>query len=242
MLQFLHLPLFAPTFIAVLFRPLEFFRAYHELVTTRQASFWDLNTERPGDPYLGPVKFAALAITISNLFFPLILALGERAGAFSPDFLAFADWAREEGHLDPLSFTGVGILDDFLRSVLVLIVFYGLGRLIALISGGRIPARFAAGYFFYWNAWDLLGALASFVLVLMGVFVPLYETALPMLVDTLISLGGLFMFLVFPILFWPRIMSVTRLRTAAALVGGLAIWIAAIAVVAPLIVDMPDFG
>lgn len=242
MLQFLHLPLFVPTFLAILFRPLTFFRAYHQIVTTREASFWDLNAEREGDPYLGPVKFAALAITISNLIFPLVLSLGVQVGAISPNYAAFAEWAKEQGYLDPLSFTGIGIIDDFLRDLLVLLVFYGLGHLIALISAGKISARFAAGYFFYWNAWSLLGALMGFGLILISVFIPLFQTALPALIDTLIYLVSFFMFLGFPILFWPRIMDISWQRAAVALLGGLAIWIAAIAVLGPLIVDVPDFG
>ena len=242
MLQFLHLPLFIPTFLAVLVRPLNFFREYHQLVKTREASFWDLNAEREGDSYLGPVKFAALAITISNLILPLFLALGVQVGAVSPDFAAFAEWAKEQGYLDPLSFTGIGIIDDFLRDILVLLVFYGLGHLIGLISAGKISPRFAAGYFFYWNAWSLLAALVGFGLVVISVFIPLFQTALPALIDALIYLVSLFMFLGFPILFWPRIMEISRQRAAVALLGGLAIWIAVLAVLSPLIVDMPDFG
>jgi hypothetical protein len=37
-------------------------------------------------------------------------------------------------------------------------------------------------------------------------------------------------------------MDISWQRVAVALLGGLAIWIAAIAVLSPLIVDMPDFG
>ena len=241
MLQFQHLPLFVPTFLAILFRPLTFFRAYHQLVTAREVSFWDLNAEREGDPYLGPVKFAALAITISNLIFPLVLSLGVQVGAVSPDYAAFAEWAKEQGYLDPLNFTGIGIIDDFLRDLLALLVFYGLGYSIALISAGKISARFAAGYFFYWNAWSLLSALIGFGLILISVFIPLVQTGLPALIDTLIYFISFFMFLGFPILFWPRIMDISWQRAAVALLGGLAIWITAIAVLGPLIVDVPDF-
>lgn len=242
MLQFLHLPLFIPTFIAALFRPLSFFRAYHQLATTREAAFWDLNAEREGDPYLGPVKFAALAITISNLIFPIFLALGVQVDAVSPDFVAFADWAKEQGYLEPLSITGIGIIDDFLRDLLALLVFYGLGHLIALISAGKIAPRFAAGYFFYWNAWSLLGALVGFGMVVISVFFPLFQTALPALIDAFIYVVSLFMFLGFPILFWPRFIDISWQRSAIALLGGLAIWIAAIALLSPLIVEMPDIG
>ncbi len=241
MLQFLHLPLFVPTFLAILFRPLTFFNEYKQLVTTREVSFWDLNAERKGDPYLGPVKFAALAITISNLIFPLFLSLGVQVGAVSPDHVAFAEWAQEKGYLDPLSFTGIGIIDNFLRGLLAMLVFYGLGHLIAIFSAGKISARFAAGYFFYWNAWSLLSTLVGFALILISVFIPLFQTGLPGLIDTLIYLISFFMFLGFPILFWPQIMDISWQRVAVALFGGLVIWIAAIAVLGSIIVDMPNF-
>jgi hypothetical protein len=201
MLQFQHLPLFVPTFHAILFRPLTFFSDYRQLVTTREESFWDLNAEREGDPYLGPVKFSALAITISNLIFPLVLSLGVQVGAVNPDYAAFAEWAKQQGYLDPLSFTEIEIIDDFLRDVLVLLVFYGLGQLIALISAGKISSRFAAGYFFYWNAWSLLGTLMSFGLILISLFIPLFHTALPALINTLIYL--LIRFPIFPICKFP---------------------------------------
>ena len=242
MLQFLHLPLFVPTFVAILFRPRAFFRAYHELVTTRPGSFWDLNAEREGDRYLGPVKFSALAITISNLILPLFLTLGVQVGAVSAEYAAFAKWAEEQGYLE-LGFTGIGLIDDFLRDLLALLVFYGLGHLIALFSGRRISARFAAGYFFYWNAWSLLGALIGLVLVLVlvGWFVPLFETQVPELVDKAFAFVSFFMFIGFPLLFWPRIIGISWQRTAVAVLGGLAVWIAIMFALAPMIVDVPEF-
>ncbi|MCG8489463.1 MAG: hypothetical protein MI756_18490 [Chromatiales bacterium] len=242
MLQLLHLPLFIPTFIAVLVRPLKFFRDYHQLVISRETSFWDINAEREDDPYLSPVKFSALAILLSNLIFPLILQLGVEVGAISPHYAAFADWAEKEGHLDPFSPTGIGIVDDLIREVLVLAMFYILGHLIALLSANRIPARFAAGYYFYWNAWTLLGALVSFGLIVISLVVPLYQTGLPLILDSLINIASLLMFFLFPIFFWPRFVEISRLRCAMALLGGFIIWVALIAMIAPIIVDMPDFG
>jgi hypothetical protein len=241
MLQFLHLPLFIPTFVAVLFRPLRFFRAYHELVKTRPGSFWDLNAEKEGDRYLGPVKFSALAIAISNLLLPVILMLGVEVGAVSRDYAQFAEWAEQQGYLDPPEFTGVGLIDDVIREVLVLAMFYGLGCLIALFSGRRIPARFAAGYFFYWNAWGLLGSLVSVAFILVAWIIPIFDTGLPFLVGQVINIASMFMFVGFPIFFWPRIVDVSWQRTAVALVGGMAVWIGAIAILAPLIVDIPQF-
>jgi hypothetical protein len=163
-------------------------------------------------------------------------------GALSPDFVAFAEWAERKGYLNPLKFTGISIIDEFLRDLLALLVFYGLGHSIALISAGKISPRFAAGYFFYWNAWSLLGTLLGVCMILVGMVIPLFQTALPALVDTLMYIVAAFMFLGFPILFWPRIADVSWQRTAVALAGGLAIWIATIAILAPLIVDMPSFG
>ena len=174
--QLLHLPRFVPTLLAILFQPLTFFRAYHHLVTTREMSFWDVNAERAGDHYLGPVKFAALAMAISNLLFPLVLSRGVQVGAVSPDYAAFPEWAEAQGYLDPLSLTGIGIIDDFVRDLLGLLVFYGLGHLMALFSAGKISARFAAGYFFYWNAWSLAGTLTGFGLILISRLVPFSDT------------------------------------------------------------------
>ncbi|MFZ1105249.1 MAG: hypothetical protein WAN86_20765 [Hyphomicrobiaceae bacterium] len=172
----------------------------------------------------------------------MTLAFGPEAGALSPDFVAFAEWAEGKGYLSPLKFTGINIIDEFLRDLLALLVFYGLGYSIALISAGKISARFAAGYFFYWNAWSLLGTLLGVILILVGMVMPLFQTALPPLVGTFMYIVAAFMLLGFPILFWPRIVDVSWRRTAVALAGGLAIWIAAIAILAPLIVDMPNLG
>ncbi|MCG8009806.1 MAG: hypothetical protein N0C81_19450 [Candidatus Thiodiazotropha lotti] len=242
MLQLLHLPLFIPTLIAVLIRPLSFFRDYHQLVISRETSFWDINAERDDNPYLSPVKFSALAILLSNLIFPLILQLGVEVGAVSPHYAAFADWAEKEGHLDPFSPTGIGIIDDLIREVIVLAMFYALGHLIALLSANRIPARFAAGYYFYWSAWGLLGALVSFMLILISLILPLYETGVPLILDSLINIASLLMFFLFPIFFWPRFIEISRMRCAMAVIGGLLIWIALIAILAPMIVDTPDFS
>ncbi|MBV2090722.1 MAG: hypothetical protein KUF72_07515 [Candidatus Thiodiazotropha sp. (ex Ctena orbiculata)] len=242
MLQLLHLPLFIPTFIAILIRPLKFFRDYHQLVISRETSFWDINAEHDNDPYLSPVKFSALAILLSNLIFPLIVQLGVEVGAISPHYAAFADWAEKEGHLDPFSPSGIGIIDDLIREVIVLAMFYALGHLIALLSTKRIPARFAAGYYFYWNAWGLLGSLVSFVLIVISLIVPLYGTGLPLILNSLINVASLLMFFLFPIFFWPGFIEISRLRCAMALIGGLLIWIVLIAILAPMIVDMPDFG
>ncbi len=242
MLQFLHLPLFVPTFFAILTQPLGFFREYYQLVTTRKASFWDINAEEDSDHYLSPVKFAALALALSNLIFPLILALGTQAGVFSPEYAAFADWAEEQGYLDSPQFTGIGIVDDVLREIIVLLMFYGLGHLIALLSRKRIPARFAAGYFFYWGAWGLLGSLTQFVMVLLSSVMPGFPTRVYFFLDGAISLAAYVMFLVFPILYWPRILDISKKQSAIALLGGLAIWIPVIAIVATVIVDVPDIG
>ena len=195
MLQFLHLPLFVPTFFAIIIRPLGFFREYYQRVSARKASFWDINVEEEGDRYLGPVKFAALAVALSNLIFPLILSLGTQAGVFSPEYAAFADWAEKQGYLEPAQFTGIGIIDDVLREVIVLLMFYGLGHLIALLSQQRIPARFAAGYFFYWGAWGLLGSLVQLVTVLLSSFMPGFPAGLYVFFDITISLAAYFMFL-----------------------------------------------
>ncbi len=242
MLHFLRLPLFFTTLFAILLKPLTFFRDFHALVTNREGRFFDINAEKEGDPYLGPVKFAALAIVLSNLLFPFTLSLGVQVGAVSQEFVAFADWAKETGYLDPIRFTGIGFIDKFLRDILALIVFYGLGVLISLYSGGIIPFRFAAGYFYYWNAWSVLSAFVGIAMILVSFFIPLYQTGFPMIVDLGINLISMFMFIGFPILFWPRFIDISMGRAAIAVIGGLATWIAAIAIIVPLFVTMPEFG
>jgi hypothetical protein len=136
----------------------------------------------------------------------------------------------------------VSFIDKPLRDLLALLVFYGLGHSIALLSAGKISARFAAGYFYYWNAWSLLANLLGVALIVMSLAVPLYQTPLPGLVDMLMFAVTAFMFLGFPILFWPRIMQISWQRTAAAVVAGFAIWVAAIGVLAFFIVPTPDFS
>ena len=118
MKQFLHLPLFIPTFLAVLFHPVRFYRYYLNLILTRDESFWDLHSEREDDPYLSPVKFSALAMTLSNLVFPMILYLGVKVDAVDPNFVEFAHWAKQQGYLNPVTLTGVGFVDDFLFEIL----------------------------------------------------------------------------------------------------------------------------
>ncbi len=241
MFNLLKLPLFLPTFWAVLFRPMRFFTDYHAHVRERPARFWTLNEERGADRHMGPVKFATLAIAFSNLLLPLVLNYGVQAGAISPDFKDFADWAQAQGYLEPLSVTGIWLIDGVIREVAFLLVFYSLAVLVALFSAGAVPVRFAAGFFFYWNAWSLFGAVADVGMILVGLFVPVYTTPVPMIIGTGVYAISVFMLLGFPVLFWPRITGASRGRVVFALLAGLGTWIAIIAVVAPLVVDVPNF-
>jgi hypothetical protein len=244
-MQWLNLPLFVPTFLAIVFRPGHFFRVYHEICTTRQSSFWSLNAENEGDPYLAPVKFAALTVAISTLLVPLTYALGPRAGAMSPQQVEFANefakWAEAKGYLT-LAFIGVGFIDKFLRDVLALLVFYGLGYAIALFSAGKIAPRFAAGHFYYWNAWSLLDNLLGAALLVASLAVPLYQTPLPGMVRISMFIVTVFMFLGFPVLVWPRIVGISWQRAAVAVAAGFAIWVAGMAVLAQFILPSYDFS
>ncbi|TNE44349.1 MAG: hypothetical protein EP343_31875 [Deltaproteobacteria bacterium] len=240
MLEFLKLGLFVTTLKEILFRPVSFFRKYHELVTTRSGHFWNLNQEKDTDPFMNPVAFAALSVVISNLLYPVILYLGVQVGAVSPETLAFSNWAESKGYLKPPSFTGVLFLDDLVRKGIVLVMMYGLGWLISLYSGKAVHARFAAGYFFYWNAWSVLSSLVTTAMIVLGLVVPIYSTGLPQLLNTLLSLASLLMFVGFPILYWPRWVNASRKKVTLALLGGLLTWIVILAIIAPMIVTMPN--
>lgn len=240
MLDFLKINLFLSTLKDIYTRPVHFFRTYSTLVTTRQGHLWTLNQDNDDDPYMNPVAFAALCVVISNLILPVVLYLGVQAGAVSPDYVAFADWAKSKGYLKPMSITGVIFLDDLLRKALVLFMLYTLGWLISVYSGSKIPARFATGYFFYWNAWSLLSSLVTLVMIVAGIVFPVYQTGLPSLLNTIISLLSLFMFLGFPIVYWPQWVEATRKRVTLALLGGLVTWIILLAILLPMLAPMPD--
>lgn len=239
--QLLHLPRFLVTLRAVLLSPLGFFAHYREIVGIRRAKFSEVNTEAPGDPYMGPVKFAGLALLIENTLFPLGLSLGLAAGVVSPHFVEFADWAEQAGYLDPFAWTGVWFIDDAIQDFFRLITFYGLGVLIYLFSARRVPLRFATGYFLYINAWTMIGALLNLGFILLAFVLPVYETGLPQLVGFLVNLVMLFMLIGFPILFWPRFLDAPRSKVALSLLLGFVAWVAVIAVLAPLIIEMPSF-
>lgn len=239
--QLLHLPRFLVTLRAVLLSPLRFFAHYREIVGTRRPKFSEVNAEGPDDPYMGPAKFAALALLIENTLFPLGLSLGHAAGVVSRHYVEFAEWAEQAGYLDPFAWTGVWFIDDAIQDFFRLITFYGLGVLICLFSGRRVPLRFATGYFLYINAWSLIGALLNLGFVLLAFVLPVYQTGLPQLVSFLLNLVLFFMLIGFPILFWPRFLDAPRGRVALSMLLGFAAWVAAIAVVAPLIIEMPSF-
>lgn len=239
--QLLHLPRFLVTLRAVVLAPLTFFAHYRQVVEHRQAKFSEVNAEAPDDPYMGPAKFAGLALLIENTLFPLVLSLGLAAGVVSRQFVEFADWAEQAGYLDPFAWTGVWFIDDAIQDFFRLITFYALGVLICLFSGRRIPLRFATGYFLYINAWTLVGTLLNLVFILLAFALPVYQTGLPQLIDVLLNLILFFMLIGFPIVFWPRLLEAPRSKVALSMLLGFVGWIAAIAVLAPLIIEMPSF-
>ncbi len=237
----LYLPRFIPTFRAVLLQPVRFFSHYRDIVTNEQVKFFDLHFERHDDTYLGPVKFSAIVVCISNILFPLILQLGVVVGAFSRDFFEFAQWAKEAGYLDPLSITGLSFIDEPIRKILLLAFMYLLGVLVWLFAKRKIPISFAAGYLFYIGAWDLVSILASMAFILVSFIIPLYQTGLPQIVDTIIYCIFAFMFLAFPIIYWPKILGLSRQRIAISWGIGLTVWIIVIVVVFVPFINMPQF-
>ncbi len=238
----LTLPRFAATFVALILWPLRFFRGFHERVGERDSWSDALLRERPGDRYLDPAKFAAVSITLGNLLLPLMTWYGVQTGAISQDFVRFAEWAEAQGYLEPLSFTGIWFVDDAIRDAITVGIFTVLGLLIALFSAGAIPAKFATGYYFYFSAWTFLSDLATAGLVFLGVTTPVMGMPLPALVSSAITVIAVFMFFAFPIIFWPRIMPVSTGRVALAVLLGLAVWITALAVIASMVVEVPDLS
>ncbi len=240
-MDILYLPRLLPTMQAIILTPRRFFIHYYELVLSRRPNLFDINYEKDKDKYLGPVKFSALAIGINNLLLPIFLQLGLLAGAVSPDFYRFSQWAKKEGYLDPTAFTGISFVDSTIMDLLALGVMYGFGALIWLFSTKKISVRFATGYFFYLNAWSLLGTLISMFFIVIGLVLPIYATGLPQLIGIGVQLGAIFMFLAFPILIWPDIIHVERKTIAISYGLAFVCWVALLAIIGPMIIRMPQF-
>lgn len=240
-MDLLYLPRFFPTLWAVLFQPKQFFVHYYELVKSRQPNLFDINYEKDDDRYLGPVKFSALAIGINNLIYPVVLYLGVQAGAVSREFYRFAQWAENEGLLKQPTFTGISFVDSTIMDVLALGVMYALGVLMWVFSRKAISVRFATGYFFYINAWTLLGTLVSMFFILIGLVIPIYDSGIPQFIGLVLQIGFIIMFLGFPIWKWPDIINVGRGTIAIALAGAFVCWVVAISIIGPMIIKMPQF-
>lgn len=240
-LDILYLPRIITTLISVIFQPVQFFTKYNELVKSRKPNLFDINYEKNDDKYLGPVKFSALAIGINNLLLPAFLELGLAAGAITQNFYNFSQWAQKEGYLNSISITGIYIVDNIIADIISLATIYTLGVLIWLYSSNKISIRFTTGYFFYLNAWGLLATLTSMTFILIGLITPIYTSGIPQLINTGIQFAGLFMFLIFPIAFWPKIIGVERKTIAIAHIAALISWIILIALIAPMIIKMPQF-
>ena len=237
----LHLPRLLPTMKAIILSPKQFFTHYNDLVLSRQPDLFDINYEKDGDKYLGPVKFSALVIGINNLLLPLFLQLGVLAGAVSPDFYRFAQWAKKEGYLDT-TITGIYLIDSTLLDILGLASMYALGVLIWMFSKEKISIRFSTGYFFYINAWSLLGTIVTMGFILIGLIIPVYATGLPQLIGFVIQGATLFMFLLFPILFWTEILKVQRNTIIFSLGIALICWLILLSVLASIFIKIPQIG
>lgn len=236
-----HLPRFLSTFWSILAHPMAFFSNYYDLVTHRSPDLFDINTQSRNDRYLGPVKFSALAIGLNNLLLPVTMELGVLVGAVSRDYYNFYERAKAGGWLSAPDWTGIGVLDGFLMDLIRLLTFYLLGVLIWLFSRRAISVRFTTGYFFYINAWSLLGSLFTVFFILTGFVMPWYQTGLPALVSLGVQLAFTFMILIFPIALWPKLLEVKRSQVAIALGLSLVTWAIMLAVVAPMIISMPEF-
>lgn len=235
-----HLPRFLSTFWSILAHPRSFFSTYYDLVTRRSPDFFDINTQSHNDRYLGPVKFSALVIGLNNLLLPVIMQLGVLVGAVSRDYSNFYERAKAEGWLSAPDWTGIGVIDGLLMDVIRLLTFYFLGVLIWQFSRRAISVRFTTGYFFYINAWSLLGPLCTVFFILTGFVIPWYQTGVPTLVNLGVQLAFAFMMLVFPITFWPKLQELQRSQVAIALGLALVTWAITLAVVAPMIISMPE--
>jgi hypothetical protein len=77
-------------------------------------------------------------------------------------------------------------------------------------------------------------------LIVISLVFPLYQTGLPILLDSFINIASLLMFFIFPIFFWPKFIEISRSKCTLALLGGVIVWIVVIATLAPMIVEMPD--
>ena len=235
-----HVPRFLSTFWRIIAHPMAFFRSYHDLVTRSSPDFFDINTQSQHEKYLGPVKFSALAIGLNNLLLPVMMKLGVLVGAVSRDYYHFYERAKAEGWLSAPEWTGIGVLDGFLMDLIRLLALYFLGVLFWLFSRRAMSVRFTTGYFFYINAWTLVGSLCAVFFILTGFVIPWYHTGLPALVHQGVQLAFACMILVFPIAFWPKLQQVKRSRVAIALGLSLVTWAITLAVVAPLVISMPD--
>lgn len=235
----LTLPRFVATFFALILLPLTFFRGFHQRVTERQNWAEGLLRERKGDRYLDPAKFAAVSITISNLLIPVISWHGVEVPPDAQNYGRFAEWPEAKQILDQISFTGIWFIDGPIRDTMLVGTYTVLGLLIALLSFRAIPAKFATGYYFYFSAWIFLADLVGAGLILFGLTGPVLDIPLPTLANLVILAASLFMFFGFPILFWPRIMDVSRGRVALAILLGLAAWIIGLAVLIPYFFDLP---
>ncbi len=133
------------------------------------------------------------------------------------------------------------MLDSSLGDLLIAATAFVLGSVVFLASGRRIPIVFAASHIFYWQAWSLVSSAATFVMIVLAMAVPIYETPVPGLVGGVFYLIGAFMLLAFPVVAWPALTHVSRLRTAVAYGLGFVAWVAAAVAVGSLLRPVPGF-
>lgn len=239
--DFLYLPRLIPTVRDIILQPKQFFNHYLHIVEKRSVSFFDIHFEKHDDRYLGPAKFAALVIGFSNLALMPLLYLSVAVGTASQETLDFAKWAKQQGYLDQFNWTGIFFFDDVIQDLVRLLTMYTLGVLVWAFSAKAIPIRFSSGYFFYLNAWSLLDLLLTICFTMLSILIPFYQTGIPQAISTIISFIYIYMIIVFPILYWPEILNISRQKVAIALIGALVSWIALIALLAPFIIKMPEF-
>ncbi|MEM9440694.1 MAG: hypothetical protein AAGA73_09645 [Pseudomonadota bacterium] len=220
------------TFKASTLSPFKFFTHYHAVLQNNSTGVFSINVfEKDNHQYLPPLKFATIGVAIDGFLVWPTLKLGVATGAYHPVYHQMLEWAEQEGVSGQMEFVGVGFIDNILFELVLLAVFYLLGFLLWATSKQRIPIHFAAGFFLYISAWFLASNLVHSGFVVLSIFTPIFQSGLPQLMGSLFNLVILFMIVIFPIAFWPRILEIRRWTIAVAIGISMVIWLCVLTVV-----------
>ncbi|MGI9484384.1 MAG: hypothetical protein ACR2RF_00560 [Geminicoccaceae bacterium] len=222
---------YAETFKASVFSPLKFYTHYHDVLQTSPSGIFSINIfEKDDRKYLPPLKFATIGVAIDGFLVWPMIKLGVATGAYDPVYNQMLEWAEREGISGQMEFVGVDFIDSIIFELILLAVFYLLGVLLWATSKQMIPIRFAAGFFLYISAWFLASNLIHSGFIVLSIFTPVFQSGLPQLAGSLFYLAIIFMLVVFPIAFWPRILKVERRTVAVAIGISMAIWLSILTV------------